>query len=556
MRFLTALLTLALAVLAPGAATAATSAVTYEIRPILKDGRLDALAFEARLRGDADGSTTLRFPQGGDPVDYSFSGAGPILMRDDGVVITHAPGAALAVRYQIRSGYDRLPTQQPMKPLLQPDWFAVHGEQALVRVEDREDARVAVVWRDVPQRWTTVAHLGPERRMRTLWDDYLLGGLGWREANRPLGKARLTLWWRPEGWEHPPEAAFDKLAATLQAGFDYWRDPPGDVFAPILQLGGGDFGGRGLAGGFLLVAGPDVDLLQHTRVFAHEQQHAWISRQIGGFPAVEPNLEAWLNEGFADAFTARALLRARLWTAEDFAADLNAALIRYWTSPVREAPNRRIQADRGHDFDVGKLPYDRGRLLALLWERQFRDASRFTGVLDVLQIQRRMARANLQAGRSASADLLFPEAVRAGAGLDLSAGIARYVDRGDAVVLPADLFAACGRITWITQPAFDRGFDLPATLQNQRRVTGLSPDGPAARAGLREGDRIRISEIPSHDSQTPLTYRVVDAAGAERRITYKPEGPGEVRIQRLVLVDMGPAERERCVRQLIGEGVE
>ena len=49
--------------------------------------------------------------------------------------------------------------------------------------------------------------------------------------------------------------------------------------------------------------------------------------------------------------------------------------MRYGASPARDEPNTRILADRHRDPDIEWLPYDRGRILAVLWDRKLRDAT-------------------------------------------------------------------------------------------------------------------------------------------------------------------------------------
>jgi predicted metalloprotease with PDZ domain len=546
--------------LAPAAQAA--DEVSYKLRPVLAGGALAALAVEARFTGDPDGETTLRLPVGDDaaaPQDFRnlrIEGAAETSEGRHRRVLRHKPSAPIIVRYEIVSGYAGLPPGQPFRPLLRPDWFFVHGERAFARPDGRPEAAVRLAWLDLPQGWTATSNLDGLLRptVETLEDVGLFGGEGWREASRSIGQARLRVLYRPADWTTSPEGALDGMAAVVKAGFDYWGDPPRDFLVPLIRTGS-DFGGRGLADGFLINAGTGADLRAFTRIFTHEHQHSWISRQIGGFPGTEDNLMAWLNEGFTEAVAARVLLRSGLWTLEEFVADLNASLLHYAISPERTAPNRRIQEARSSNFFVSKLAYDRGRLLALLWDYRLRGATSGRAGLDaVLQAQRRMARANRETGRRMSADLLLPIAVRQTAGIELGADLGRYVERGEAITLPPDLFAGCGVVEWTSQPAFDRGFDLAATLNNGRRVTGLKVGGPAARAGLREGDRIRVSELPWPDSQTVLTYRVIQADGTERAVSYKPEGAGTVTFQRFRLnAGLNAADRERC-RALISGG--
>jgi predicted metalloprotease with PDZ domain len=552
-----------LAVLACMGAAAPIRPIGYTVSPVLEGGRLTALAVVMQADGDEDGETRLILPSSGvaddQPTPY-LRGVEVVggEARPDGtsvLVVTHDPGARLTIRYRLLTGYDGDPPSQPFRPVVRPDWFVVHGEAAFVLIRERPQTPVRLSWSGVPKGWLAQSSLGPGDTANTLSDSMLFGGAGWRRETRPMGGARLSLYFREAGWKVSPGLSADMLAGTLKANFDYWGDRPRDMVVPVVQVSGGDFGGRGLSGGFSLFAGPDTDLRDLRRIVAHEHMHSWISRQVGGFPMQDDNLSAWFNEGFTEALTARSLLRSGLWSLEDFAADLNESLLRYGLSPAVEASNRRLADERSTDFDVGKMPYDRGRLLAVLWDRRFRQETGGRLGLDaVLAEQRRHAAADEPDDHSAPANELFPWIALQVTGVNLEQDIRRRVEEGERIELPADLFGDCGRLVEVRQPVFERGFDLMATFRNRRQVVGLVPGGPAERAGLREGDRIRISEIPSHDSRKPLSYRVVDEAGTVlRTVTYLPVGQGEVRFQRFELTKgLSTAGRQACARMLSG----
>ena len=553
-------LSFALALALATAARAAPRDVSYAIKPVLKDGALTALAVEMRFLGDASGHTRLDIPDQhdvhpGQPDLFGLVVSGARIAATDAThdLLRHAPGAVITVRYRIVSGFRGLPDEQPFRALLMPNWFASPSGRVFVTPEGRDLARAAVRFAGLPDNWVIASDLDGAT-VGDIGDRYVIGGAGWREIDEPIGGATLRMYVRPELAPKNVDVGAYLLARIARAGFTFWGDPPWNLFVPIIPLAS-DTGGRGIIHGFVINTERDNDLADFAHDFAHEHEHSWISRQIGGQPPTNADLEAWLNEGFTELTASRVLLASGVWTLEDYAADLNVALLRYGTSPVRDAPNARIQVARFTDpLDVGRLPYDRGHLLGLMWDRMFRAATDGrVGLQDVLQVMRALARSAGERGTPASANQLFPVAVRAATSLDIRPELARYVDAGKEIVLPGDLLGSCGRFETVTQPVFDRGFDIVATWRNAKRLTGLEPGGPAERAGLREGDRLGIDEVPSHDSQTPLTYRVSTADGGERTITYKPEGTGMISFQRFQLSpSLDAAGRGRCRAVLAG----
>jgi predicted metalloprotease with PDZ domain len=312
-------------------------------------------------------------------------------------------------------------------------------------------------------------------------------------------------------------------------------------------------GGRGLPAGFMLYAPAAFDLRGELRLIAHEHTHNWISRKLG-YLQDDDTREGWFKEGFTEAVASRSLLRSGAWTTVEFVADLNAALKAYGLSPARTLTNDQIAERRRVEIDAKQLPYNRGRLIATLWDRHIRAVSHGRlGLDDVLKAQRAMAVENAAAGRQVPADRLFPVAYRAVVGEDIGPQVADLVEAGRLIELPTDLFGACGRFETLDQPTFMRGFDLDATIRNGKVLVGLVPGGPAERAGLRDGMRIRIDEIRSNDSQIPLTYRVVQADGSMRPITYKPEGETRTSFQQFLLnADLDAEGMAPCRRMFAG----
>lgn len=324
---------------------------------------------------------------------------------------------------------------------------------------------------------------------------------------------------------------------------------------PLAPLGGSgpslSYTGTHRADAFSIASTPGFPLAEASRFLAHEYMHTWIGAEVGGPPEGEGAPAFWFTEGFTDFYAGRALLRAGLWTPADFIAELNRVLARYAASPARSLPNAGIAERFWRDPDVQQLPYDRGHLLALLLDHRIRLATGGRADMDdAMLAQREQARRNAQAGTRVDAASLFPAVMRQALGIGVGEELTRYVERGEMVLLPADLFGTCAMVRTMTQPEFHRGFDLSATEANGRVITGTDPASTAYAAGLRDGMRIlsRDAGVPG-DATVEYAYRV-DDGGTERVIRYLPQGKGRITIQRVLL---GPdAASERCRRVLSG----
>lgn len=559
----------ALAAISGSASAQDSSPVGYTVAPVMEGAALRGLAVEIRFAGDADGETRLGLPgewAGSDSLwrqmeDLRVEGAASV--REDGGearIITHAPGAALAVRYRVRSGYTQEPgfDYQKAVPLILPGWFFFHGEGVFAAPDGRENAPARFAWSGFPADWKIASdldHLAGARpgTVTDVVQSVALGAPDLAVVRHEVGGAPVVVAVRGE-WDFAPEAFADAVVAVVRAENALWGDTGRPFMVPLAPLGrspqGLSYTGTGRTDAFSVASTAGFSLAGASRFLAHEYMHTWIGGEIGGSPE-EGASAFWITEGFSDFYAGRALLRAGLWTPADLVAELNRVLMRNANSPVRTLPNASIRERFWTDGNVQQLPYDRGHLLAFLLDHRIRTESGGRADMDdVLVAQREFALRNAQEGTRVDAAALFPIVARESLGMDFGAELARHVERGEPVLLPADLFGGCATVETVTQPDFHRGFDLAATEAAGMRITGLDPTSPAYAAGMRDGMRIirREAGTPG-DASVEIAYRV-DDAGTERVFRYRPQGKGRVTIQRFVLTP--EASSERCVRLMSG----
>lgn len=350
------------------------------------------------------------------------------------------------------------------------------------------------------------------------------------------------------------DADFANQVSEIIAGQRrFWGDASSPYLVTMTQLSAPDpgwisVGGTGLSDAFAFFATPSAPSATITRTLAHEGMHSWIPGLIGGMPEEGEQAYYWLSEGFTDFYTGRLLVREGIWNPTEFAADLNEMLAAYAQSPARLEPNSRVLADFWNDPNVQKLPYQRGRLLATIWDGRLRAA----GARNLDEVMLAM-RARAHAGDPLKAGQMFPVVI-ASQGIDVSADIATRIERGAPIHLPEDAFAPCGRVVTRQAREFHRGFDIEATLANNDVIAGVVRDGPAYGAGMRDGMvLVRRDAGEIGDAEQEIAYVVRDGQ-TERTLRYMPRGRGSFAQQRLELAEeLSGDALARCIAVLGGE---
>jgi hypothetical protein len=98
------------------------------------------------------------------------------------------------------------------------------------------------------------------------------------------------------------------------------------------------------------------------------------------------------------------------------------------------------------------------------------------------------------------------------------------ITRGQPITLPATALGPCFRATTGEYVAFDPGFDFESTkIAADGKVVGVRPDGPAAKAGLQNGDVVESMTANEDDADVPVKI-VVTRGGSKVNVTYVPRG--------------------------------
>jgi predicted metalloprotease with PDZ domain len=542
------------------ASATAPERIEYTLTPVLENGELTAVQYDLYFRGEADGESTLRLPDSWGGQNELWKGIAELTVSNATMrngetpsqrVLTYRPNARIHVRYRVIQDWEGAPRAElgnSYRPAIQPGYFHLIGEASMVTPGEADgDSPVRFRVRNLPRGWAFASDLEHDGlKLIDVWSSVTVAG-DFRVLRDPATNVRLAI----RGQWTFSDADFMREASTIIGGHrEFWGDPASPYLVTVLQLAGPEnwisVGGTGLNDAFAFFATPNGQAATITRTLAHESLHTWVPAQIGGMPQPEAE-DYWLSEGFTDFYTSRMLIREGVWTPQQYAADLNDMLRAYAQSSVRTEPNSRVVTDFWNDQDVQKLPYQRGRLLALVWDGRLRANG---GGFD--QVVRDMrGRARVAEAPTTAADL-FAEAA-AHAGLNPSAELSSNIEAGAAIMLPENLLAPCGRITTREVPNFHRGFDIEATQANNNIIAGVDPTLPAYAAGVRNGmTLIRREAGEIGDAEQEIAYVMRDGE-SERTFRYLPRGRGAFTLQRFdVDANLAGEQLAQCRRVLGG----
>jgi len=114
------------------------------------------------------------------------------------------------------------------------------------------------------------------------------------------------------------------------------------------------------------------------------------------------------------------------------------------------------------------------------------------------------------------------DAITAELGAAEGAAFEDLIGRGKSIDLPEGALGPCFARVTKTYAAFDLGFDQ-TEADGAHVIRGLDPKGPAARAGIAEGDKLVSVTAKDGHAEIPAVV-VVDRAGVAKTFRYAPAG--------------------------------
>ncbi len=414
----------------------------------------------------------------------------PVRRSESGWRVETAGVDMLRVRYTLQTG-PRVDAQSFTAPLFQPThtekMLRIIGDTALLLPVHLEDeVPISLKWVGLKPGWTIWSRHGSgdvSARMRP--DEFrhamfLAGDL--EVVERELKGRRVALVLEREQWPFTSEQLANLAEKTLLAERDYFNDHSDPFFLITLHASPYEGSTTGTAFGpsfsmFVSTATPLGKKYEH--LLAHELMHRWISGSQLNAMDPEPSVY-WFTEGFTEHLTRRVLLDTGSFTEAEALADLNETIQAYWLSPVREAPNQKIVESFFAEPPVRNLAYQRGDFLAYVLEHRLGGRSAFDRWLR-----------DYMGTRSKDA-LLSPEtfvaAVARATSPEFAEEVRAIIVDGRQVLPSTDALGPCFERAMRGAAKVSFGFDVERSF-GKKKFVAVVPGGPAAAAGIEEGQR-------------------------------------------------------------------
>lgn len=473
---------------------------------------------------------TLRDDAG--DIAFGTGRAGHVLRITPGRAVT----GALRIRYTVKRTWDDAAALDEAAALLllriDRERVLAAGEQVLLLPATLPAAPVELSLTIEPAgelRLATSLGLAAPRRLSLAELRHaaiLIGRLGHAEFRGPGGEDDFA--WAGETRFDPRWAAAETAGARTAVDAYFGAEPNETARFTGLFAVDVEFPGEEGAlvvprsGGLYVALSPGAKWDAVTRLaIAQGLVHRWLGGRLRlrEHPGDPPEAGAWFDAGVARFVAREVLWSLGTLSTEDYATEINAHLAEVTTSPLRRADNAAVAvAAAGGDADAHALLVARGVLIATRLDAMLRE--RHAGERSLQSVLRALvAAARRDDVRELSlAALLEHITVELGAGE--VAGV-RGMLAGGIPVLPAAALGACFTRGPRTYVRFDPGFDVVASRAGQ--IRGLRANGPAARAGVREGETVVSLAATSRDPHQPLEL-TLERDGQPILVTYRPIG--------------------------------
>lgn len=439
--------------------------------------------------------------------------------------VSSATSGPVSLSYVIRNDWTRpLVNPKQQQPVVLLEYLEVTGDKALVWLSKYSDARVTVNfdWEQLPPTWTLATSFGVAEPLRGNGSDQGRPTLAqrcqsrtgpWVDVNHALfaaGDFRLHPFkiGRRSGvlavrgtWTFSDGQAADQIGSTIRLVREFWHDDDFPYFLVTLQPFDQDHGssdGTAYTNAFWMYVTRKDSITGLLSLLAHESFHAWNPLKMGSLSTIEYDRIKWFREGFTQYYADKLAFEGGVQSTSSYVASLN----------------RDLRA-----FSSSTSEYVRGRVIAIWLDAVIRQESNGKHSLD--DVMYRL----VHDGQQPMTEQRIFDTVGPYISHESLLLLKQAADQQWNLPAPASIpgTKACYTAVHGEFPTLDLGLDYGKS-RSSKTITGTKPDGPAYKAGLRDGQAWVASSYDRDDPNQPAIF-TISIDGAEKVISYQPLGP-------------------------------
>lgn len=498
---------------------AAGRIITYTFEPTVTP-ESTVLHVTLRFQGNAQGVEEIEFPTewAGQKlhgiINLHAVSAGAALTdgsEEDLKTLHYPPNQSVILSYDmVKDWSGRFDHPLQFHGVLLPEYIEITGDNALVypKMDRQSSLTVNFDWQKLPAAWVLATSFGtnsgPDDRCQSFSGPLnqvvqaLFTAGVFRVHHFQIGKRPAILAIRGE-WTFTDEQAIAGIQKTVGIVRDFWHDDNFPYFLVTVKpfdrdRGSGD--GSAFTNAFWMYMSRQDPLSDYLPLLVHETFHAWNPRQMGVIPDGGEEAITWFKEGFTRYYQFFLVYRAGLMSLPQYVENVNSDL---------------------HDYSGSNDPYIRGNVIAVWLNQRILENSNHKYSLDTLMFD--IVR---EADKPLTLDRIFQTADR----YITSAARIQLQQAVEQKVFPQMNGASLGPCVQLSVddvPTFDLGLDYAAS-RAAAKIVGVTLDGPAFKAGLRDGQVIngRVS-VDNGRTDKPTIFTIQTDAGP-KAIEYYPRG--------------------------------
>jgi predicted metalloprotease with PDZ domain len=494
-----------------------------------------SLLVQLRCKGSETGITNFKLPDSWANQqklyravqNINVPGASSSRMADSVTLqVIHKPGAVVIIHYRIKQDW-KGSIGHPMnyRAIIQPAYMQLTGYALFIlpAMEKEDKVEIELDWSKMPEGWTigNSLHSGSKTYSgKILAGDlqnsfYVAGDFRLHKVeieNKPVFIAI-----RGNEWKFSDTTLVKSAVRIIGEERKFWNEfsDPYYFISLIPFEGSGTYNGSALHQSFLMGMTKEFNVDSYIyKLLAHEYFHKWIGVNI--IMKGDEQENAWFGEGFTEYYTHKLLYKAGLISEDEFIYFLNTAIADYYLSPLRHAKKEEIGKNFWTTRAYTQLPYKKGLTYALYIDEMIMKNSGGKFSLDNV-----MHAINDSANKKKMVtEEMFTDLVKQFSENDIEAAHKKYIHNGELLPVLPFLNGKPAKLSIHELGAFDLGFDMEASAE-KRILQGIIKDGPAWKAGLRDGQQLVSWSIQYDNVSVPAEFTIKQEGSTPKKISYR-----------------------------------